>query len=106
MGIDDGGFGGFDSGFSIVFAIVAVIIVLGIIAVIVLAVRNGAKARRAGLDPTTLNTDIAIRVLQSEALRGEQSVEQRLAKLDELTASGAISNDEHAAARARILGDI
>jgi competence protein ComGC len=93
----------FSGVFPTVFAVVAVIVVLGIIAVIVLVARNALKARRAGYDPTTMQTDLAVKLLQSDALRGEQTPEARLAKLDALRSAGSITAAEHAAARQRIV---
>lgn len=87
----------------IVIAVGAVIVVLGFVAVIVLIVRNARKVSRAGFDPTTLQADLAMRVLDSDMLAPAQGLEARLAELDALRAKGLISGEEHAAARAQVL---
>lgn len=89
--------------FSVIFAVVAALVVLGFIAVIVLAVRNARKVKRAGHDPLTLQADLATRVLDSDLLRPTQPTEQRLANLDALRAKKTITAEEHAAARAEII---
>ena len=92
--------------FGTIFVVVLVIMGLIMAAGVVLAVRNISAAKRAGHDPFTMRTELASRLLESEALRGEERPEDRLAKLDELLAAGAISAEEHAAARSRVLGDL
>ena len=97
--IDPVGFGVF----GIVFAVVAAIIVVGFVVVIVLVIRNVRKARQSGADPTTLQTDLAVRLLQSDALRAESTPQQRLEALDALRADGSISEEEYRQTRERIL---
>jgi hypothetical protein len=87
----------------IIIAVGAVIVLLGFVAVIVLIVRNARKVNRAGYDPTTLQADLAMRVLGSDILTPAQGLEARLGELDALRAKGVISAEEHAAARAEVL---
>jgi len=92
--------------FSVIFGVFVVIIVLGFGFVIFSIVRNASKATQLGHDPITMQTELTARAIDSQALAPARSVEERLAEVDELLARGAISSDEHAAARARILGGI
>jgi hypothetical protein len=85
--------------FAVVVVIVAVVFVLAIVGV-VLNVRN---ARRKGLDPLTLQTDLAAKVMGSGLLDARQSKAERLAELDAMLADGTITAAEHAEARAAIL---
>jgi len=87
----------------IIIAIGAVIVLLGFVAVIVLIVRNARKVSRAGFGPSTLQADLAMRVLGSDMLTPAQGLEARLSELDALRAKGLISAEEHAAARAQVL---
>ena len=95
----------FTTGFSVVFVIVAVVIALVFVFVIVTIVRNVSRARQQGIDPFTVQTDLAAKAMKSDLLRGERSKADRLAEVDAMRASGAISAEEHAAARAAILRD-
>ena len=95
-----------DAGFSAIFGVVVVIVLLGFGFVIFSIIRNAQKARQLGHDPITMQTELAARAIDSQALAPARTVEQRLAEVDALLASGAITADEHAAARSRILGSI
>jgi hypothetical protein len=66
--------------------------------------RNFKKAKDAGHDPFTLQTEIAVKALDSEVLSAEESVDERLAKIEELFSAGTISAEERAAARQAVLG--
>ena len=92
--------------FSVVFGLVVVVVVLGFGFVIFSIVRNAQKASELGHDPLTMQTELAAKALDSQALAPARTVEQRLAEVDALLAAGTISTDEHTAARARILGTI
>ena len=91
------------SAFGVIFAIASIVITAGFITVIVIIVRNFARAKAAGHDPLTLETDLAMRALDSEILAPAKSIEQRLAEIDDLAARGIISPDERQAARAEVL---
>lgn len=95
-----------DSAFSAIFGIIATLIAIGAIIAIVSAILNAKKAVDLGHNPLTMQTELQAKVLDSQALAPERSVEQRLAELDRLRASGAIDDAEHTAARARILGSL
>jgi hypothetical protein len=92
--------------FNVGFTIVAVIIALGVVFVVVSIVRNVIKVRASGHDPITLQTDLAVKLLDSSALAAERPLPQRFADLDTLLAAGTITPEEHSAARARLLGSV
>lgn len=88
------------------FTIVPVIIVLGFVAVIGTAIYRFFAARRAGLDPLAGDIQLMGAAKDSQMLAPERSLEERLAEVDGLLAAGTITQDEHDAARARILGSL
>ncbi len=99
------------SGFDTMFSAVAVIVAVGFVVVIVLAVRNAGFLVKRGIDPTTVDAEMTARVLRSPLLDpaptpAPRSVQDRLAELDRLLASGTISQDEHTTARAEVLRDV
>lgn len=87
------------------------VIVIGAISLFIW-LRNVNKVVQSGNDPTTFETDLAIRAMQSQALAPAaaeapaRSTADRLADLDALLAAGTITTDEHTAARAKVLGEI
>lgn len=89
--------------FHIVFLVVLAIILVAAVFVVVSVVRNIAKAKASGLDPLTLQTDLAAKVMNSDLLASEKPLAQKLADVDALLASGAITPEEHGTARAAIL---
>ena len=93
---------GFESAFSVVFGLVALGILLGFAFSAYSMYRGYRASRRAGIDPFTPDS-----VLLAQAVRGRQpqSLEQRLAELDDLHRRGVISSEEHRAARAKALTD-
>jgi uncharacterized membrane protein len=99
------GFDGAFGGFIVIFVIVAAVSIF-------IWLRNVSKVVESGNDPTTFETDLAIRAMKSQALapaaaeRAPKSTVERLAELEALLAAGTITPDEHAAARAKVLGDI
>lgn len=95
-----------DDGFSTVFGIVTAVIVIGGIVAVVSAVLNARKAVELGHNPLTMQTELQAKVLDSQALAPERSVEERLAELAKLRASGAVDEAEYERARARILGSL
>ena len=89
--------------FNVVFIVIALVVVAVFVVVIVSVVRNAGKVREHGLDPMTLQADLAARVMQSDLLSGGHSKAQRLGEVDAMLADGVITPAEHAAARAAIL---
>lgn len=92
--------------FSVGLTIVAVIIALGAAFIVVSTVRNVIKVRASVHDPMTLQTDLAVTLLDSGAFAPDRPLLQRFADLDALLAAGTISPEEHSAARARLLGSV
>lgn len=92
--------------FHLLFVGAAVLIAVVTVLIVVSIVRSGAKMRRAGVDPSTAQADLAIRVLQSEALAPRRTTEERLAEIERLHAAGHITDAERAAARAKLLGEL
>ncbi|WP_372594513.1 hypothetical protein [Actinotalea sp.] len=111
------------SGFTAAAEIIPVLVGIGFVVAIVLAIRNAGVYLRRGIDPTTVDAEMKARLLQSPMLAGgdllspadgaarpdapaPRSVEERLAEIDRLAATGAISDAERAAARAEVLRDL
>ncbi|MGB9033925.1 hypothetical protein BLJ79_15210 [Arthrobacter sp. UCD-GKA] len=86
--------------FGVLFA-VAFVAVIGFI--VFVAVRNYKASKNAGLDPFTLQTELAVRAAKSQMLAPRQSREQRLAELEDLLARRVITPEEHQRARMKIL---
>ncbi|MWV49925.1 hypothetical protein GRS96_11650 [Rathayibacter sp. VKM Ac-2803] len=92
--------------YSVAFAVVPIVILAVIVLIVVLIVRNVRRARQLGVDPTTLQTDIAARYLRHGVGPAGVSLTDRLAELDALRAAGTISAEEHIRAReAALTGD-
>lgn len=89
--------------FGVVFAIVLTLVVAVFVLIIGSAIYRGVRLRRQGVNPLTLESDLAVKVLNSDMLRRTPSKAERLAELDVLAANGTISAAERETARARIL---
>jgi hypothetical protein len=74
--------------------------------VVYIAYRNAKKVQQSGHDPFTLQTDIAVKALDSKILSADESTEDRLAEIERLFSAGTISADERVAARNAVLGSI
>ncbi|HEX3002821.1 MAG TPA: SHOCT domain-containing protein [Angustibacter sp.] len=101
------------AGFGIVFGIVFVLVTLFIVAVFVIMVvalvKRGRAVREEGLDPLTGDIQLAGQLSRSQLMAPaapQRTVPERLAEVDELLRTGAISAAEHEAQRARILADL
>lgn len=100
------------AGFEGMFGLFIVIFVIIAAVSLFIWLRNVNKVVQSGNDPTTFETDLAIKAMNSQALAPAaaaapaKSMAERLAELDELHASGSITADELAAARAKVLGDV
>ena len=86
--------------FGVLFAI-AFVAMIGFI--VFVAVRNYRASKNAGLDPFTLQTELAVRAAKSQMLAPRQSREQRLAELEDLLARRVITPEEYQQARMKIL---
>ena len=89
--------------FGVLFAVVLTIVVLTFALIIGLTIYRAVRLRRQGVNPLTLETDLAVKVLKSDMLRSTPSKAERLAELDVLEANGTISPTERESARERIL---
>lgn len=88
------------------FAIVPVIIGIGFLLVIGTAAYRFYAARREGLDPLAGDIQVMAAAKDSQLLAPGRSLEERLAEIDTLLAAGTITQDEHDAARARIIASL
>jgi len=102
-GVDSGdpGLFGFPVAFAVVFTLVAVLVLAVFVLGAVSAVRNARALRRAGVDPLAVESTVLLRLMRQQP--GGQTLEQRLAELDDLHRRSVISPAEHASARARLL---
>lgn len=96
--------------FGVVFAIVLTFVLLIFALIIGTTIYRAVRLRRQGLNPLTLETDLAAKVLKSDLLRSTPpraapSKAERLAELDVLAANGTISPAERESARERILAE-
>lgn len=89
--------------FSVFFTGVSVFIGLVFVFVIYAGVRNWRAMRAKGIDPITAQAEITARMATGRLIEGP-SIEQKLGELDDLHARGVISDEEHRAGRARVLG--
>ena len=104
------------------FVAFGVLFVCAVLYMVVVTVYRYRAARRRGINPLTMDSDLAARLMESEVLRAAapadagptpagapsgtagRSVEDRLRELDDLHERGVISAEERAAARATVLG--
>ena len=90
--------------FLVIMVTIFPILFLGTIGLMIfIFVRNYNKAKSMGKDPFTLQTEVIAKLAHSKLLEGEESIEQKLAKADELLAKGTITQTEHADLRKSIL---
>ena len=98
-----GGFGLLGAAFGVIFVVVGLAVAAGFAFTIYSIVRNASKVARAGHDPLTLQTDLAVKALDSSLLAEKASIEDRLRETDDLFARKVITEVEHTAARTAIL---
>lgn len=101
--------------FNAVFGVFATIVVIVIVISIVVAIMRAKKVVDSGHNPLTLQTELELKVLDSAALApggasptvdpspAGESIEARLQKLADLHEKQLISDEELAAARAKVL---
>ncbi|PFG44913.1 hypothetical protein ATJ97_0187 [Georgenia soli] len=96
-----------DPAFATLFMVVTVLIAIGGLTVVIIAVKNFRRARQHGLDPFTVETDLAARVMESQLLapRDASPIRARLDELAMLHRDGVISDEEYGRARAAALGN-
>ena len=94
--------------FLSLFALAFLVIVWGFVFLGVSSARNARLLRSRGVDPVTVQSELALRRLQTGPGTPPPGpsvpLEARLAELDQLLARGVVSQDERDAARARLLG--
>ncbi|OOB92009.1 hypothetical protein [Rathayibacter sp. VKM Ac-2630] len=89
----------FDSGSAdAAFAAVPIVIAAVVVLMVVLIVVNLRRAKKLGVNPLTLETDLAAK-LAKDGFGGGRTLRERLAELDRLRADGTLTAEEHAAAR-------
>ena len=97
----------FSMGFPEVFAglfILALIFIACVAIFVFYAITRGWKAsKKAGFDPMTMNVQVAAKAMDSKLLAPNESIEDRLLKIDDLRSRGVITEAEHAAGRAEII---
>ncbi|MWV57904.1 SHOCT domain-containing protein [Rathayibacter sp. VKM Ac-2754] len=82
--------------FPIFFGVVVVIMV-------VIVVANVRRAKKLGVNPLTLQTEVAARFAKG-GLAADRPLADRLAELENLRAAGTITEAEYTAARTAALG--
>jgi len=93
------GFGDLPLFMTIAFAVFAVFFVFVLASIATAFVRNRRVLRDSGLDPMTAQAQLAARLAQGPLGAPAQSLEQRLAELDDLHRRGLITAEEHAEGR-------
>jgi hypothetical protein len=95
--------------FSLIFVVLSVVFLIMFLCVVGLIIFLWAKSYQAvksqGVDPLAVPGQVVGRLAKSELLAPPLSVEARLLELDNLRARGVISDEEHRAARARVLAE-
>lgn len=94
-----------DAVFSVGTPLFAMLFIAVVGLIIFVAVRNYRKAKSAGFDPLTLETELMARAANSAMLAPEKSLEDKLAELDSLHSRGIITRDEYLQARRDALSD-
>ena len=111
--LDEGG--SFASVFNALFIIVPIIFVGIVILIIVLAVLNARRLRNKGISPLATEAEIVADAVRGSAAqrsstqpvaRPAQTLEARLAEIEQLHATGKITSAERDAARASVLGTL
>jgi len=105
MGIPGDDFGQPPTAFVWFFGFVIVMMVCIVVAGVVAVIRNRRVLRQAGLDPMTVESQLAVRLLRSQAL-SEPAASTRLAELDDLRNRGLITAEEYTTRRAEIIRSI
>ncbi|MGL3806585.1 SHOCT domain-containing protein [Paeniglutamicibacter sp. R2-26] len=100
-----GGLGFVFDSFGVIFGIVTLLILAAGVFMAFLYVRNYKASKNAGLDPFTLQTELAVRAANSEMLAPKKTIEEKLRELDDLLARGLITRDEYTQARLKALGE-
>ena len=93
--------------FSFIFVVALVFIVCVWVLIVVAFVRNRRVLRQSGIDPTTVGSQLAVRLLHGQSsARPAASASDRLVELTDLRDRGLISPDKCQARREQIIGGI
>ncbi|MEV0951860.1 hypothetical protein [Promicromonospora sp. NPDC050249] len=105
----------FASVFNALFIIVPIIFVGFVVLIIVLAVLNARRLRSKGISPLATEAEIVADAVRGSAAQRSsaqpaahpaQTLEARLAEIEQLHATGKITSAERDAARASVLGTL
>ncbi|WP_417365782.1 SHOCT domain-containing protein [Glutamicibacter arilaitensis] len=88
-----------DTVFSIGLPLFVILFVAVVGFIIFVSVRNYNKAKSAGFDPLTMETDLMARAANSAMLAPKKSLEDKLSELESLHSRGVITRDEYLQAR-------
>jgi cytochrome c-type biogenesis protein CcmH/NrfG len=92
------------AGSDLMFTLIPIVIAVVIVVIIVMIVMNVRRARQHGLNPLTMRTDMAARFIKNGVgANPDAPLQDRLAELEALKASGAITEREYVQARASAL---
>jgi len=97
------GVGAFGIGFVLMLILFGLFFAAVVTFMVIAITKNAKKASELGHDPFTMETELTARAIDSQLLKPEQTLESRLAELDDLLARGVITPAEHATARADAL---
>lgn len=95
--------------FGVLFVLVTLFIVAVFVVMVVALVKRSRAVREEGLDPVTGDIQLAGQLSRSQLMAPaapQGTVPERLAEVDELLRTGAITPEEHEAQRGRILADL
>lgn len=107
MGNTGDDFGSMPTAFVWFFGATVALMVCIVVLAAVTAVRNRRVLRQAGVDPSTVGSQLAVRYLRGQTGRPEvRSAPDRLAELTDLRDRGLITPDEYQARRTQILDSI
>lgn len=107
MGNSGDDFGSVPSSFLWFFGAVVALMVCMVVLGVVTAIRNRRVLREAGIDPGTLESQLAVRYLKGQPGRpAVRSASDRLAELADLRDRGLITPEEYQARRAQVLDGI
>jgi hypothetical protein len=103
--------------FGAIFGVIAFLVVVGFVGSIALGIYRARRVAKAGHNPLTVETDIALKLLDSGVLASPDGgvaaplpsatddVATKLARLESLHSQGLISPEELAKARATVLAE-
>lgn len=107
MGTSGDDFGSIPTPMLFFFAAVITIMACIVVLVVVTAVRNRRVFREAGIDPGTVQSQLAVRYLRGQPGRpAVRSASDRLAEITDLRDRGLITPAEYDARRAQIIGEL